>query len=118
MTPPSSDPDFVRNLEAPDIPEPSGERPFAVPAVFFDRPHLRGAKGSPMSDFEVVMARNSRPRQLASEQAGDDEQPKHRRSIDPDDREDYEQWRKERGRRGRKRRDKAGGRHQKGRERE
>jgi hypothetical protein len=43
--------------------------------------------------------------------------PKRRPDLDTDDVMDFEQWRKERGQRGRKRRDKAGGRHRKNRDR-
>ena len=38
-----------------------------------------------------------------------------RQKVDPDERDEYEEWRRERGDRGRKRKDKAGGRHTRGR---
>jgi hypothetical protein len=43
-------------------------------------------------------------------------QPSRRPKVDLDEQDEYDEWRRERGSRGRKRKDKAGGRHRRGRE--
>lgn len=42
--------------------------------------------------------------------------PSRRPKVELDEQDEYDEWRRERGSRGRKRKDKAGGRHRRGRE--